>query len=343
MRLDTSLPQGQNVARTRWNTHASGAEFDKKKVAYLTPQAQAFISQQVLCVLAGQGARGEPRGLVIMGFPGFVVVPDEQTCLVPIDRRHKASHLLLGLLQAQQLGRIVQLGLCFIRHTTRERLCVQGSVELLFEDESGVVWVYLHVRQAFFHCTKYIRTSIPGLTAPGVSHLLPAQSSQLVDDSQISLSTKVQAFIARQIVCFLCTVDREGTAAVNHRGGAAGFLIPQAPSAEVPGGMVLLPDYTGNGAFEALGNILETRQAALVIPDYTDQLALCVGGDAFVLESGELLPEVRHRCVGAGRVIALYVQYVEQQVGDWSAALDLELARSRSAQEPSVPRLSCTI
>ncbi|HEX4207715.1 MAG TPA: pyridoxamine 5'-phosphate oxidase family protein [Ktedonobacteraceae bacterium] len=343
MRLDASLPQGQNEARTRWNTHASGAEFDKKKVAYLTPQAQTFISQQVLCVLAGQGTRSEPRGLIVMGLPGFVATPDEHTCLLPIDRRHKTSHLLLGLLQAQQLGRVAQLGLCFIRHTTRERLCVQGSVELLPEDESDIFWIRLHVQQAFFHCAKYIRTNIPGLTAPAVSHLHPAPSSQLVDDGQTSLSRKVQSFIARQIVCFLCTVDREGTAAVNHRGGAAGFLISQAPSAEIPGGMMLLPDYTGNGAFEALGNILETRQAALVIPGYVDQLALCIGGDAFVLESDELLPEVRRKCVGARRVIALYVQYVEQQTDDWSAPLALEFARSQSGQELGVPGLSCTI
>jgi hypothetical protein len=42
-----------------------------------------------------------------------------------------------------------------------------------------------------------------------------------------------------------------------------------------PGGTILLPDFVGNRAFEAIGIILETGQAALVAPDYAAQLALC--------------------------------------------------------------------
>ncbi len=90
----------------------------------------------------------------------------------------------------------------------------------------------------------------------------------------------------------------------------------------------MLPDYKGNGAFEALGNILETGQAALLIPNYAAQLALSVSGVARVLELEELTPELAIRCTGAQRVIALSVPLAVVQSGNWSDALTHERARA---------------
>ena len=53
------LPFGQLLARTRWGTHASGLAFDRKKTSLLTEQAQAFIAEQSLCVIAGPGPQAE--------------------------------------------------------------------------------------------------------------------------------------------------------------------------------------------------------------------------------------------------------------------------------------------
>jgi len=150
--------------------------------------------------------------------------------------------------------------------------------------------------------------------------------------SQQHLSEAVSAFISEQVLCFLCTVDQEGRCAVNHRGGAAGFLVTLPPDAASPGGTVLLPDYAGNGAFEAIGNILETGQVALVIPNYVAHLALCVSGSARIVELGQLSTELAHSCRGAERVIVLSVQRVEAQHNDWSATLAYERARAESLQ-----------
>ncbi|MEO8973254.1 MAG: hypothetical protein ABI406_16840 [Ktedonobacteraceae bacterium] len=87
-----------------------------------------------------------------------------------------------------------------------------------------------------------------------------------------------------------------------------------------------MPDYTGNGAFEAAGNILETGLATLIIPDYAAQLAVRVSGSARILEMSELSPSLIRRCVGAERVLALSVQHVELQTGNWSPALRCENA-----------------
>ena len=329
MLVHTSLPAGQEQARTRWNTHVSGEAFDRKKSSYLTEQAQKFMVQQGQCVVAGLDTHDELGGLLVLGTPGFVQTPDEHTCLVRLDDHLASSPILLTLHQSLQNGQTARLGLFFICHPTRERLCVHGRAELftmrsLFRKS---IWVRLHVEQSFFHCSKYIKTQIAGLTSP--ASVVPLELTVQLKDSQLrQLSEPVCAFIAKQSLCFLCTIGHDGQPAINHRGGAAGFLVTLPPDTIAPSGTILLPDYSGNGAFEAIGNIFETGQAALVIPNYSSQLVVCVSGRAYVLELGDLSQEIAQRCIGAERVVALAVQRVEVQSGNWSAALAYERARA---------------
>ena len=332
-----NIPYGQYVARTRWNTHASGSIFDRKKTSFLTEQAQDFIAERPFCVIAGFGLHHEVCGLLAMAKPGFAYASDRHTCFLQLDRWVENSALFQQLQRCFELGRTARIGLLFIRHATRERLCVQGEAELLpaprtslfrfFARADSMPQLRLHVRQAFFHCPKYVKTSVPGLTVPAASVFEgSARLRGLAGASQRSLSDLVCAFIARQVLCYLCTADHEGQCAVNHRGGAAGFLVTLPPDATSPGGTVLLPDFAGNGAFEALGNILETGQATIVVPDFAAQLALSIAGAARVMESGQLPPEQARECAGAERVIALDVQRVTVQHGDWSATLAYERA-----------------
>lgn len=327
----------------RWGTQESGAAFDRKKTPYLTAQAQAFIVQRALCVVAGQGPQQEPCGHLLTGKPGFVEVADAQTCLLPLDRQLETSHLVQGLLQkqAQASDPPTFLALCFICHATRERLCVQGSVEMLPWDSPRQKWIRLHVRQAFFHCPKYIRTKVAGLIAPASS--CPRQNSLLpgrLRYGQSYLSEALCTFIAKQVFCFLCTVDRHGQGAVNHRGGAAGYLITRPPDRAFPGGLILMPDYAGNGAFEAIGNILETGQAALLLPDYEHHLALCISGQAGILAPEDLPLPLKQKCRGAERILVLDVRYVEEQVGDWSSALMYERAYAQAITTTQQPAIS---
>src|SRR5207302_3247255 len=133
-----------------------------------------------------------------------------------------------------------------------------------FWQRGGSICIRLHVHQSFFHCSKYIKTRIPGLSVPG--GIFPHSAKKLEHLKGFSLPCLVdpiREFIAQQLLCFLCTVDRSGQPAVNHRGGSAGFLLTLPPGVQSTGGIILLPDYAGNGAFEAIGNILETGKAAL--------------------------------------------------------------------------------
>jgi len=346
MDVRMSLPPGQQQARERWNTQKSGADFDRKKTPYLTEDAREFIAQRSFFVMAGIGRHNELDGLLVMGSPGCVQTLDNHACLLRLDYSLSASPLFQRLAQSFPAAPMVQLGLFFISHATRERLCVQGRAEPLlgntlksshFSASLKSLWVLVHVQQAFFHCAKYIRTKVTGLnTAMTMNQEWCLQDVRF--RSQPSLSEEMYAFINQQVLCFLCTRDHHGHCAVNHRGGAPGFLIPIPPDVEAPGGRVLLPDYTGNGAFEAIGNILETGEATFVVPCYPAHMALRISGLASIMELYELPEDVANRCIGAERVVALSVQRVALQDGDWSETLAHErrFAASLSAAEKAV-------
>jgi len=283
-----------------------------------------------MCVIAGIGPQSDVCGSLVMSNPGLVYMVDKKPCLLPLDWLG-ASQLVCGLYQAQARGRLPQVAVCFLFHASRERLCLHGTAEMLASPpylgasstQRDKLWMRLRVSQSFFHCPKYIRTSIDGLTCVSSSLW---QLEDLMRDQ--SISAPVRTFLARRVLCFLCTVNQTGQCAINHRGGKVGFLLAQAPSPSSRG-RVLLPDYEGNGAFEAMGNVLETGRAALVIPEYGSQLALCIAGRAQVVEMKDLTPSEHHRCTGAKRAIRLEVQWIEGQAGNWSDSLEYERERTR--------------
>lgn len=314
MQVTESISHGQLEARTRWGTQESGAAFDRKKQSFLSEDACAFVARQTMCVLAGSDPQQGPCGLLLAGEPGFVEVSDERTCVIPVPQRYETTGVVQGMCRGLLEGSYPHIALCFTQHATRQRLCLQGRVEVLPVLSPELLWLRLRVQQAFFHCPKYIRSSVPGLHGPGEKIW-----SQETGQPEDRLTVNTQTFLARQSLCYLCTMDHAGQSAVNHRGGPPGFLVTLVPDTLTPGGVVLLPDYQGNGAFEAIGNILETGRAALLVPGYADGLALCLSGEAMVLEMGQLPLFVRGRCRGARRVVALAVQRVERQDYEWSA------------------------
>lgn len=337
MQVGVSISQGQQEARARWGTQESGEVFDRKKRSFLVGEACEFIAQQVMCVLVGPDPHQGPCGLLISGQPGFVEVPDEHTCLIPVPRRYEESSVIQGLRRVLLEGLRPRIALCFLQHTTRQRLCVQGEAEISSILSTEFLWLRLRVNLAFFHCPRYIRTRVPGLHVPGEK--IWRQDDDRQPEERLTETT--QAFLARQLLCYLCTIDCTGQCAVNHRGGPPGFLVTLASDRLTPGGVILLPDYVGNGAFEAIGNILETRRAALLVPGYADGLALCISGEAAVLDPAQLPLFLREKCRGAQRIVALAVQRVERQEGDWSQALAYEQARCKIFEQAKQAAQSC--
>ncbi len=69
----------------------------------------------------------------------------------------------------------------------------------------------------------------------------------------------------------------------------------------------------------------------------------CFSGAAQVVELSELPAELAQSCPGAERVIALPVQRVEIQNGDWSTALAYERAYADTALLRAEPVTVCRV
>ncbi|QBD82345.1 hypothetical protein EPA93_42780 [Ktedonosporobacter rubrisoli] len=325
------LTTGQSEARTRWRTHEQGTDFDKKKLPYLSEEAQRFIAQQTVCVIGGHSSDQHLGTLLVLGLPGFVQTVDKQTCFIALDYRQAAFSLIERIYHTQRKGQNAQIALFFMCHTTRTRLCVHGKADLIFSSSTSQplptpkrFWLRIQVTQAFFHCSKYIRTKIAGLTAVQSA---PAWNLPYLL-AHNHLSEALRTFLDQSVLCYLCTTDRQGNCGINHRGGKVGFLVSLPPDSNYPKGRILLPDYTGNGAFEAIGNILETGKAAITVPSYSSQLAVCFSGTATVHDLQELSEDLQERCLGAQRVLALAIEHIEGQTGDWRIPLAYECARA---------------
>ena len=91
-----------------------------------------------MCVIAGLTPHNELDGVLVLGQPGFVQVLDECTCLLQLESQGRASSILRRLHHALSTGQLAWLGLFFICHPTRERLCVQGTVETLSSASSAM-------------------------------------------------------------------------------------------------------------------------------------------------------------------------------------------------------------
>jgi hypothetical protein len=307
---------GQAWARTRWNSHGSGAAFDRKKQPYLAPEMKVFAESQDFCIVSFMDNDGQVCGRLLHGRLGeFAKASDDHHLIIqPLNR-------IIGDLPSPKVcARSWQLGLMFIEFETRKRLCIHVTGK--WEETAGCL--ALEVTQSVFHCAKYIDPSYQiarfasrrPRTSKVAEFTMAANRGRLIH--------QLVDFLADQRVAFICTVDRNGQCAVNHRRGKCGFISVNEVQGEA---RVLLPDYAGNGAFEAVGNIWETRQAAVFVPDPERGYGVCVSGPAELFDGEVLQTEPLVKLTGAQRVLAIYPLYC--QVQSWND----DLGPKEEAQE----------
>jgi uncharacterized protein len=299
--IDAPSP-GQAWARTRWNFHGSGAAFDRKKQPCLAPEMKVFAESQDFCIVSFVDNDGQVCGRLLHGRLGeFAKAPDAHHLIIqPLNRT-------AGDLPAHKgCARSWQLGLMFIEFRTRKRLCLHATGK--WEETEGCLT--LEVTQSVFHCAKYIDPSyqIARFASRRPRRFKTAEFTMSAKHGR--LIHQLVDFLADQRVAFVCTVDRNGECAVNHRGGKSGFISVNGVQGEA---WVLLPDYAGNGAFEAVGNIWETRRAAVFVPDPECGYGVCVSGPAELFDGEVLQTEPFVRLSGAQRVLAIYPRYCQVQ------------------------------
>ena len=127
--------------------------------------ARDFIAECPFLVLATASADGKADASPKGDDPGFVVVEDDHTLVIP-DR--PGNNLAFGLINIIETG---QIGLLFIIPGTTETLRVNGRAELsrdpqLLEDlaargKPAVLAIRVHVEEVFFHCAKaFLRSQL---------------------------------------------------------------------------------------------------------------------------------------------------------------------------------------
>ncbi|MFZ6642012.1 pyridoxamine 5'-phosphate oxidase family protein [Undibacterium sp. TC4M20W] len=168
-----------------------GAASIKKEVPYIHPHYQAMIAASPFAVLATRGPDGldaSPRG----DAPGFIVVEDEKTLLLPERRGNNRVDSLRNILFDPQVG------LLFLIPGVGETLRVNGkasiSVEPALLDRFAVdgkapkCVLRIAVDTVYFQCARAIIRShlwqsasekTPGLPSPGT--ILAALTNAEVD------------------------------------------------------------------------------------------------------------------------------------------------------------------
>jgi hypothetical protein len=141
----------------------------------LDDQMQAFVARAPFCLLATADPDGRlevsPKG----DGPGFVLVEDARTLVLP-DR--KGNKLLFGL---QNILANSQVALIFLVPGTDETLRVSGRAELYSDPallarlsargQPALLAIRVHVERCFFHCARaFLRASLWNPASWGEPH-----------------------------------------------------------------------------------------------------------------------------------------------------------------------------
>jgi len=132
---------------------------------HLDEQMRAFLARSQFCLLATTDAEGIPDVSPKGDGPGFALLEDERTLILP-DR--KGNKLLFGL---QNLLANPRVGLIFLVPGTDETLRVSGRAELRTDPEllsrlsargqPALLAIRVRVERCFFHCARaFLRAAL---------------------------------------------------------------------------------------------------------------------------------------------------------------------------------------
>ena len=213
-----------------------------------------FIRQLPFLIVAGQDDDGQVWISAVTGTPGFATAPDPQTIVlhVVIAPEDPLTHMV-------KAGRA--LGLLAIEPASRRRIRLNGTIQR--HDSAEIV---VEVHETFGNCTKYIqaRSYAPLTRATGAPTRQPFLSAAISDH------------LRQADTFFLGTAHPERGADASHRGGLPGFV------RVIDDQHLVWPDYTGNGMFQSLGNLLINPRAGLLFLAPTTGDMLHLTGEALV-------------------------------------------------------------
>jgi uncharacterized protein len=227
----------------------------------ITPNARPFLAEQEMLVLAAGDAGGEVWATVWFGPRGFAESRNDGSVLW-IDRHRVAALEVDPVADLLRAG--AAIGLLAIELETRRRLRVNGIVR-----ELGHAGVALEVKESFPNCPKYIAKR-------RLRPRSPAAGSASVGEARVARGARLDAArmatIRRTDTLFVGSLHPVRGADASHRGGDPGFV------QIVDDQTLRIPDYTGNGMYQTLGNLHATGRAGLVFLDFEGRRLLNVTG-----------------------------------------------------------------
>ena len=232
---------------------------------HLPQQHRAFFAQLPFVLVGSVDAQQRPWASVLVGEPGFIASPDDQSLRF-------AARPVPGDSLAEGLVPGAPLGLLGIELHTRRRNRVNGRVSEVSDHGFAVA-----VEQTVGNCPQYIQGREMEW-ARDAGDLQPRQREALT-----ALDEPARALIAQADTLFIASHAPGDGADVSHRGGRAGFVHIEDDHT------VLVPDFLGNFMFMTLGNLAVNPRAGVLFIDFDTGDLLTLTGRAEVVWEGELL------------------------------------------------------
>jgi hypothetical protein len=295
---------GDQALQQRAGSLARLAEVGPRVVrAALPEQHQTFFAQLPFVVVGSVDADGQPWASVLAGRPGFVQAPSAE-------RLRIAAHPWPQDPLAQHLRPGAPLGLLGIEPHTRRRNRANGRVGAM--DAAGFE---LQVSQSFGNCPKYIQAREARFVEPGGAAPQPlARGDRLDAVARRLIQNADTLFIASAHPAARTPASVAEGVDVSHRGGRPGFVRIDADDT------LTLPDFSGNGYFNTLGNLALDARAGLLFIDFEQGDMLQVAASAEVVWDG--FDPVAF--AGAERLLRLRVSTVQH----WPRAMPLRWGAS---------------
>ena len=254
-------------------------------------QHRELFERLPLVLIGSVDHTGQPHASALAGPPGFSSVPDPH---------HLRVATLPGVNDplAAALRPGASLGVLAIEAHTRRRNRLNGIVNEV--SDSGFT---IAAQQSFGNCPKYIQARRATWDGPAAAaEPAPAQRFSRLDLPAVDLIAGADTFYLAS--SYASTTLPDGDAShgvdVSHRGGKPGFVrVEQSAGGDV----LTVPDFSGNGLFNTLGNLQRHPRAGLLFIDYTRGDLLHVSAVAEILWDG---PEL-DAFAGAERMLQLLV------------------------------------
>ena len=262
MKIQEPFHEGELEVQERLGLRSEGKQNSGVITDSIVKGALRFIEQQRMVVLGSIDQDENVWASVLVGQAGFMQATTEQ--LITFDLSKTFDNELDPFLK--NIERHPQVGMLVIELATRRRLRVNGRIR-----SSGKQQLELEVLESYPNCPKYIQRRQVTKT-PAESRVATSQVFE-----GVALGAPQQAIINKADTFFVASAHPERGVDASHRGGNQGFV------RIVDDLRLRIPDYTGNGLFNTMGNFVSNPRAGLVFIDFENGATLQLTGRAEIL------------------------------------------------------------